>query len=76
MRDGRQFLRKIDVGPGFPGNPLSREDHQKRFHDCLGFAKKAISQSKAAKIASLIENLEEIEDVRIFARLLTDGEEG
>jgi 2-methylcitrate dehydratase PrpD len=69
-RDGREFSRQIDVGPGFPGNPLSREDHEKRFQDCLAFAKKPIGAEKAARIASMIEDLEEVKDVRTFVQLL------
>jgi len=70
MRDGREFLRTIDIGPGFPGNPLTREDHEKRFQDCLAFAKRPISQENAKGIASMIENLERIEDVRPLIQLL------
>lgn len=69
-RDGREFLRQIDIGPGFPDNPLSREDHGKRFQDCLSFAKKPISADRATKIATMIEDLEQVEDVRVFVQLL------
>lgn len=70
-RDGRQFLRMVNIGPGFPGNPLSREDHERRFQDCLAFAKKPISGENAARLAAMIEGLEEVDDVRLFVRLLT-----
>jgi uncharacterized protein (DUF1697 family) len=70
-RDGRQFLRMVNIGPGFPGNPLTREDHERRFQDCLAFAKKPISGENAAKLAAMIEGLEEVDDVRRFVRLLT-----
>ena len=69
-RDGREFFKQIDIGPGFPGNPLAKEDHEKRFQDCLAFAKKPISAAKAARIGSMIEDLEKVEDVRVFVRLL------
>jgi 2-methylcitrate dehydratase PrpD len=72
-RDGRRLLRKVDIGPGFPGNPLTREDHMKRFEDCLAFAKKPIDRPTAAQIVSLVERLEEVDDVRVFVRLLTGG---
>jgi 2-methylcitrate dehydratase PrpD len=69
-RDGREFERKIDIGPGFPGNPLTKEDHEKRFQDCLAFAKKPISRENAAKITSMIEDLESVEDIRALIPLL------
>ena len=69
-RDGRDLFRQLDVGPGFPGNPLTRGDHEKRFHDCLGFAKKAIKEERAVQIVSMIEDLEKVDDVRQFVPLL------
>jgi len=71
-RDGREFLRTLDIGPGFPGNPLTREDHEKRFEDCLAFAKKPISREDARSIASAIEQLENLEDVRPLIQLLVE----
>ena len=70
-RDGREFVRLIDIGPGFPGNPLTPEDHERRFRDCLGFAKKPVSEEKAAGIVSLVEHIEEVHDIRILVELLT-----
>ena len=69
-RDGRELFRQIDIGPGFPGNPLTREDHEKRFQDCLGFAKKPISREKADQLSSMIADLEGVRDVREFVQLL------
>ena len=69
-RDGREFFKQIDIGPGFPGNPLTKEDHEKRFRDCLAFAKKPISRANAARMVSMIEDLENVEDVRALIPLL------
>jgi 2-methylcitrate dehydratase PrpD len=72
MRDGRILLRQIDIAPGFPGNPLTRDDHRKRFEDCLAFAKKQISWENAEKIVSMIEQLEDVKNVRELVQLLSD----
>jgi hypothetical protein len=69
-RDGRELFRQIDIGPGFPGNPLTREDHEKRFRDCLGFAKKPISREKADQLSTMIRDLEKVPDIREFVQLL------
>jgi len=69
-RDGRDLFRQMDIAPGFPGNPLSEEDHERRFKDCLDFAKKTVSRERAAEIISLIRNLEMADDVRKFIPLL------
>ncbi|OPY74825.1 MAG: 2-methylcitrate dehydratase [Syntrophorhabdus sp. PtaU1.Bin058] len=69
-RDGREFFRQLDIGPGFPGNALTPDDHKKRFQDCLDFAKKPIGKENAAQIASMIEDLDKVDDVRRFVQLL------
>ena len=71
LHDGRKFSRGIDVAPGFPDNPLSREDHRKRFNDCLAFAKIPVDESRASSITAMIEDLEHVDDVRAFVRLLS-----
>jgi 2-methylcitrate dehydratase PrpD len=71
MRDGRVFERSIDIAPGFPGNPLTREDHKKRFEDCLAFAKKPISRQNTQTIVSMIEGLEDAKDVRELVTALS-----
>jgi len=68
--DGRKLFRQLDLAPGFPGNPLSEEDHEKRFQDCLDFAKKPVSKERATQIVSLIRDLEKIDDVRRLVELL------
>ncbi len=69
--DGHEFLKSIDIGPGFPGNPLTPKDHERRFRDCLAFAKRPVSEEKAAGIVSLVEHIEEVQDIRTFVELLT-----
>ncbi len=69
-KDGRELFRQLDIGPGFPGNPLTAEDHEKRFRDCLSFARKKISDEKAARIIWAIENLDKVDDAREFVDLL------
>jgi 2-methylcitrate dehydratase PrpD len=69
-QDGREFFKEIDIAPGFPGNPLTQEDHEKRFQDCLDFAKKPISKEKTAEIVSMIKDLDKVDDVRKFVQLL------
>ncbi len=73
VKDGREFLRQLDIGPGFPGNPLGKEDHQKRFQDCLSFAKKPISKETAKSIGLLVDDLEGAADVRLLVQFLTGG---
>ena len=57
--------------PVFPGNPLKAEDHERRFRDCLAFAKRPMDEGRALELVSAIRGLEHIDDVRRFVRLLS-----
>jgi len=61
---GSEDLKQIDIAPGFPGNPLTQEEHQKHYWNCLEFAPKGLAREKAQNILSLVNGLEEIKDVR------------
>lgn len=54
---GRVYRTQLDVAPGFPGNPLSREEHVQRFRECIEFADAWFPAEKANEILSVIENL-------------------
>ena len=69
--NGDQHLKQIDIPPGFPGNPLSQEDHVKRYWDCIESAPVSLASEDAEKIPDLVGKIEEIEDVRtIIPRFL------
>jgi len=69
-RSGREYVRKIDVAPGFPGNVLTTKDHEQRFWDCIEFAGQRIAQESAEKIISLVGGIEALEDIRTVIPLL------
>jgi len=67
---GDVYSKNIDSAPGFPGNPLTEQEHEDHFWDCIDFAKKPLPRENAVKIISLVRNLEELEDVRVLIPLL------
>jgi 2-methylcitrate dehydratase PrpD len=67
---GKEYFRTMDIAPGFPGNELSREDHEERFWDCIDFAKKRIAMENAEKIVSWVDSIEMLEDIRTLIPLL------
>jgi 2-methylcitrate dehydratase PrpD len=69
-RSGKEYLRGLDIAPGFPGNALTKEDHEQRFKDCFDFAGKPFPKERAAELLALIERLEKVEDVRTIIPLL------
>jgi 2-methylcitrate dehydratase PrpD len=70
IRDGREYLRKTDVAPGFPGNELTGKDHEGRFWDCVDFAGMPIPRENAEKLASMVETIESLADIRLIIPLL------
>ena len=67
---GREHLRKLDIAPGFPGNPLTKKDHEQRFWDCIDFAGRPIARETADQIVSLVDRVEAMEDIRRVIPLL------
>jgi 2-methylcitrate dehydratase PrpD len=69
-RSGKEYFKTLDIAPGFPGNELSREDHEERFWDCIDFAGQRIARESAEKIVSLVGSIEALEDIRTVISLL------
>lgn len=67
---GDEYLKKIDIAPGFPGNPLTQKEHEERFWDCMDFAPVPLGREKAEKVISVVARLEEVEDIRFLISLL------
>jgi 2-methylcitrate dehydratase PrpD len=70
MKDGRKIFRQIDIAPGFPGNPLSTEEQEVRFRDCIAYAGKPLSKEKVEGIVEGVSRLERLSDVRVLIPLL------
>jgi len=68
---GKTYTRSMDVSPGFPGNPITEQDHETRFWDCMDFGG---YQDKGAKIIEFVNDIQNIEDVRTILPLLTNAE--
>ena len=69
-RDGREFVRRLDIAPGFPGNPLTREEQEARFRDCIAYAKKPLSEEKVNGIVAGVADIETLGDVRALIPFL------
>ncbi len=67
------YERFVKAAPGMPENPLTKEEHLEHFRDCMKYARKPLSEENAAQIVSLIDRLEEVEDVRRIMPLTLAG---
>ena len=70
MKDGRKRFRRIDIAPGFPGNPLTKEEQEARFHDCIAYAKKPLPGENVGKIVETVARIDHLSDVRVLIPLL------
>lgn len=53
----------IDIAPGFPGNALSPEDHDRRLRDCLAATAHPLPSSQTERLLESLRALEELDDV-------------
>jgi 2-methylcitrate dehydratase PrpD len=70
LKDGREIFRQIDIAPGFPGNPLTKEEQEARFRDCIAYAKKPLPKEKVEGIVDSVARIDELSDVRSLIPLL------
>jgi 2-methylcitrate dehydratase PrpD len=68
---GEIFHKVVDIPRGFPGNPLSNQEHFERFEDAATYGERPIGDEKLEKILFMVRNLEEIKDVRSLIPLLS-----
>jgi 2-methylcitrate dehydratase PrpD len=69
-KNGREYFRQTDVAPGFPEKPLTKEEHLRRFRDCVAFAADPPAAGKVAEIIAAVESIERSDDVRELVGLL------
>jgi len=70
MKGGGVHQGSVDIAIGFPGNPLTQEEHKGRFWDCMDYAPRPLPRDRAEELLSLTAGLEEVEDVRSLVNLL------
>lgn len=69
-KDGRKFMRQLDIAPGFPGRPLTKDEQEARFRDSIAYATKRLPQEKVEGIVKMVAQIEHMEDVRSLIPLL------
>jgi 2-methylcitrate dehydratase PrpD len=70
-RDGRRFEHRSTGVPGDPKNPVSWDQIEAKFRDCVSFSAKPVSPGNVDKAAGLIRNLEDLADASALIRLLS-----
>jgi 2-methylcitrate dehydratase len=68
LDDGRRITRQVDNMPGFPGQPMSRTDIERKFRSNVS---KRWPKARTDTILQLLWALEEANDVRSLLSKLT-----
>ncbi|BAF60599.1 Uncharacterized protein involved in propionate catabolism [Pelotomaculum thermopropionicum SI] len=70
LKDGRAYTEQVDLPLGTPSNPLSFEDCERKFYDCINEAEKVIPEENAEKLVKKIKELENVNDVNELVELV------
>lgn len=70
LPSGEEHLIEMDIAPGFPGNPLTQEDHENHFRDCMDFTNTPYPRERAEELIKTIHQAETLDDVRVLVSLL------
>ena len=70
MKGGGVHQGSVEIAIGFPGNPLTQQEHEQRFWDCMDYAPRSLPRNRAEEVISLVSALEQAEDVRSLVDLM------
>ena len=69
LKNGQEYTVNIKHPRGHPQNPLTMEEVREKFEKCSEYV--GLPREKISKLASAIENLEDINNVADLEELLT-----
>jgi 2-methylcitrate dehydratase PrpD len=71
--DGERWVRTLEIGPGYPGNPLTPEEHTQGFDDCVGYAPWGLQPEQVHDLKRMTADLAAVQDVRDVVSALTSS---
>lgn len=63
LKTGELLSMRYDVSPGYPGRPLSAEEHRARFDDCMNYARHPLPPARIQSLLESIEHCDRLDDV-------------
>lgn len=69
-KGGAVCRKSVDLPRGFPGNPLSAEEHMRLFRDCVEYGGSPLPPENLEQAIALVREIEEMRDVRSLIPLL------
>ena len=70
MADGTVYDKRVDFVYGHPKNRMEWPDLLAKFKDCAGYARRKFTAEEMEAISSMIEHLEDVEDVSALLALV------
>jgi 2-methylcitrate dehydratase PrpD len=70
LADGTEIATRATSAPGHPESPFNWDDQIEKFRVCCAYPSTPPPAGQIDELADLTRNLEDVEDVREFARLL------
>ena len=67
LKDGRVVSERCDAFRGSSRNPIARDAHLAKVHDCM---RRALPAPAMERLIGLIDRLDELDDARVLARAL------
>jgi 2-methylcitrate dehydratase len=62
-KDGKEFIKQVDIPLGSPQKPFSQADIKRKLKDCNSVSIKPMSDEMLEKLIETIQRLEKLEDI-------------
>ena len=72
MKNGTICQKEVNFPRGVSENPLSSEELEDIFYDCVDYGGMSFHKDSVKKIISIVHNLEEVDDVRTLVALMAN----
>lgn len=70
VEGGKVYEKQVDVAKGNPLNPMTKEELKDKFYHCASYSARPLPKENLDRVVSLIDRLEEVEDVSEVIALL------
>lgn len=69
LKNGKSHSAYVEIATGSPEQPLSFEECERKFRDCVSSAERPMPEANAEKVIRAVKQLEELDDIRTVIRL-------
>lgn len=69
-KDGKAYEKRVDYAKGNPKNPMTKQELRDKFYHCAAYAARPLPKENLDNVVSLVDKLEEVEDVTKIIPLL------